>query len=198
MLATIKGMVLQKDGFIAVIEVHGLGFEVILSRSAFNRCTLGEEIYLLTSLQITEAGPSLYGFGDDLERRMFRLLLLVKGIGGRMAMTLLQALSPQEIISAVASGDGRSLTSVPGVGKKTAERICFELADKIEKQGLEELRTTPTKGDSIAGGVADALESLGFDRILALRTYKQLRETTSAAMTEEEAILNCLRLLQKK
>ncbi len=195
MIATIKGTVLQKEGFSVVIDVQGLGFEVVLSRSAFDRCRLQEEVVLLTSLQLSETGPSLYGFGDGLERRMFRLLLLVKGVGGRLAMTLLQGLSPQKIIAAVASGDVRSLVSVPGIGKKTAERICFELADRIEKQGLEDLGGALTRGDSRGGAVVDALESLGFDRATALNVYKQLGETE--AMTEEEAILQCLRLLQR-
>ncbi|MGI6076073.1 MAG: Holliday junction branch migration protein RuvA [Pyramidobacter sp.] len=201
MLASIKGTVIEKSDFTAVVDCNGFGVELLLTRKAAELCRIDEPVMLYTHLQVSDSGLALFGFADDIERQMFRQMVLVKGIGGKVAVSLLQHLSPSEIVAAVEQNDAKLLTAVPGVGKKTAERICFELADRINKKGLNLLvQSLPSEGElsNLAGasGVLDALESLGFDRASALRAYKAVKSQRGAEIDESEAIMSCLRLLQ--
>lgn len=201
MLASIRGTVIQKSDFTAVIECGGFGVEVLLTRRAEQLCVPQTQVFLYTQLSITDAGITLYGFFDETERRVFRLMVLTKGVGGKAAISVLQCLEPADIIAAVERNDPKMLTSVPGIGKKTAERICFELADRIHRKGfavLTGLAATPDVGKTDnAGGVLDALESLGFDRVMALRAYKQVTKE-QGELDESAAIMACLRLLQPR
>ena len=202
MLASIKGTVIEKSDFTAVVDCNGFGVELLLTRKAETMCRLNAPVTLYTHLQVSDAGLALYGFADDLERQMFRQMILIKGIGGKVAVALLQHLSPSEIVAAVERNDAKLLTAVPGVGKRTAERICFELADRINKKGLKVLvQSMPSTGahTDLAGatGVLDALESLGFDRFSALDAYKTVKfqHGDGEDLDENEAIMSCLRLL---
>ncbi|MST54446.1 Holliday junction branch migration protein RuvA [Pyramidobacter sp. SM-530-WT-4B] len=202
MLASIRGTVVEKSEFTVVVECNGLGVEVLLTRRAAERCELGAQVFLYTLLQIGDAGIALYGFADDTERRTFKLMILTKGVGGKAAISILQYLSPAEIVAAVEQNDIRLLTSVPGIGKKTAERICFELSDRIHKKGFiqltGELHGAPAGDQQAAAGVLDALESLGFDRASAVRAYKSVVAEQGESLGESEAIMSCLRILQPR
>ncbi len=201
MLASIRGTVIQKEEFAAVVECNGFGVETLLTRAAEQRCSLGAQVFLYTHLSIGDAGVALYGFADETERRVFRLMLLTKGVGGKAAISVLQYLSPAEIVTAVDAGDAKVLTTVPGIGKKTAERIIFELADRIHRKGFEPLTgvhaTGGGKTPQDAGGVLDALESLGFDRAAALRAYRRV-QSEQGDLDESAAIMACLRALQPR
>lgn len=118
MLASIRGKVVERSEFTAVVECNGFGVEVLLTRRAAERCELGTQVFLYTLLQVGDAGIALYGFADDTERRTFKLMILTKGVGGKAAISILQYLSPAEIVAAVEQNDIRLLTSVPGIGKK--------------------------------------------------------------------------------
>ena len=120
MLASIRGTVIQKSDFSVVIECNGFGVEALVSRRAADLCKTGEQAFLYTYLQISDAGIALYGFADETERRLFKLMILTKGVGGKVAVSVLQCLSPADIIAAVESNDPKMLTTVPGIGKKTA------------------------------------------------------------------------------
>jgi Holliday junction DNA helicase RuvA len=200
MLASIRGTVLQKMEFSAVVDCNGFGMEVILSRKAAELCRVDAPVFLLTLLQVSDAGPALFGFADEVERSTFKMLILVKGVGGKVAMSVLQYLSTAEIVSAVANADSKLLTAVPGIGKKTAERICFELADRIHKKGFEQLQGVlePSQPGDGSSGVLDALEALGFDRASAHRAYKAVVAEKGASLDESDAIMSCLRVLQLK
>ena len=201
MLASIRGKVIEKTDFTAVIDCNGFGVELLLSRKAEELCRPEATVFLYTHLQISDAGLALFGFADTIERQMFKQMIQVKGIGGKAAISLLQYLSPADIVNAVQQNDSRLLTSVPGIGKKTAERICFELADRIHKKGLEHLVEGLSAGSkdetlSASSGVLDALESLGFDRTSAFRAYKTVSAEYGSGLSESDAIMRCLRLLQ--
>ena len=202
MLASIRGTVVEKSEFTVVVECNGFGVEVLLTRRAAERCELGAQVFLYTLLQVGDAGIALYGFADDTERRTFKLMILTKGVGGKAAISILQYLSPAEIVAAVEQNDIRLLTSVPGIGKKTAERICFELSDRIHKKGFiqltGELYGAPAGDQQAAAGVLDALESLGFDHASAVRAYKSVVAEQGEALGESEAIMSCLRILQPR
>ncbi|MDY2647372.1 MAG: Holliday junction branch migration protein RuvA [Pyramidobacter porci] len=202
MLASIRGTVVEKSEFTVVVECNGFGVEVLLTRRAAERCELGAQVFLYTLLQIGDAGIALYGFADDTERRTFKLMILTKGVGGKAAISILQYLSPAEIVAAVEQNDIRLLTSVPGIGKKTAERICFELSDRIHKKSFiqltGELHGAPAGDQQAAAGVLDALASLGFDRASAVRAYKSVVAEQGESLGESEAIMSCLRILQPR
>lgn len=200
MLASIRGTVIEKNDFNAVVDCNGFGLELLLSRRAADLCRVGGTVELRTHLQVSDAGIALYGFADDLERRTFRLILLTKGVGCKTAIAVLQVLTPAEIVSAVQQNDTALLTSVPGIGKKTAERICFELTDRIRKDGFEQIvgELTPGKEGAAPIGVLDALEALGFDRPTALRAWKKVAAGGGEELNESDAIMHCLRVLQPR
>jgi len=203
MLASIRGTVIQKSEFTAVVECNGFGVEVLLTGGAERLCEQGAQVFLHTLLQVSDAGIALYGFADDTERRLFKLMILTKGVGGKAAISVLQYLSPADIVAAVENSDAKLLTTVPGIGKKTAERICFELADRIHRKGfvpLTGVASSSAGGSSVTpNGVLDALETLGFDRASALHAYKlALAQDASIENDESRAIMSCLRILQPR
>lgn len=202
MLASIRGNVIEKNGFTAVVECGGFGVEVLLTRRAAELCQLGAQVFLYTLMQIGDAGVVLYGFAGDAERRIFKLIILTRGVGGKAALSILQCLSPAEIVAAVEENDISLLTSAPGIGKKTAERICFELSDRIHKKGFIQLTGAlshaSAAGRQAAASVTAALESLGFDRASAVRAYKSVVAEQGEALGESEAIMSCLRILQPR
>ncbi len=213
MLASLRGTVLKKDDFTAVIECSGFGIEVLLTRNAADLCVGGAGVFLYTYLQTSDAGMALYGFADEPERRIFKMMMGIKGIGGKVAISMLQYLSPAEIVSAVLEGDAKLLTVTPGIGKRTADRICFELAGSLRKGGFEDFAIsgtdtgTATKtsstgaaagGDSSRRVVLDALESLGFDRAAGLRAYNAVIAEGGEGKEESDVIMRCLRKLQPR
>ncbi len=133
MIVSLRGTLVSSQPCRAVIEVHGVGYEVFLPLSSCDRLPPpGGDVFLLTHLVVREDSHTLYGFATADERDLFRLLIdTVNGIGPRLALNLLSGMSPFGLRTAVASGDTRALARIPGVGKKTAERIVLELRDKL-------------------------------------------------------------------
>jgi holliday junction DNA helicase RuvA len=165
MIASVRGVVaaLGPDG--AVIEIGGVGFTVSCSPATLARLRVGEPARLATSLVVREDSLTLFGFADDDERTLFELLQTANGVGPKLAQTMLAVHSPRELRRAIATSDYAALTTVPGIGRKGAERIVIELRDRIGAIDAGE----PT---SAGGGVAPvapwrdqlihALASLGF------------------------------------
>lgn len=133
MIKFVSGAVVSVEENIVVLDVSGFGMEIICSREALSLCELGKKVTLPTYLAVSESGPSLFGFGDDFEREFFLMLKNVKGMGARTAISILRWLSARELIEIIAEKNLEKLEKVPGVGRKTAERICFELKDKTKK-----------------------------------------------------------------
>jgi holliday junction DNA helicase RuvA len=131
MIASVRGLVaaLGPDG--AVVEVGGVGLAVSCSPGTLARLRVGETARLATSLVVREDSLTLYGFGDDDERALFELLQTANGVGPKLAQTILAVHPPHEVRRAIATGDLVSLTRVPGIGRKGAERIVIELRDRI-------------------------------------------------------------------
>jgi Holliday junction DNA helicase RuvA len=151
-----------------------------------------------TFLLVNESGISLFGFADDEERRLFLELLAVKGIGGRMAMSLLRAEPPGRLIRAILSSDLGTLTRVPGVGKKTAERLCFELRERLAKSFPSFSRDETEPASSPAGNeVLDALVGLGFSRHEASAAVRTALSQAGSGAREEEILESALRLLNR-
>ncbi|HON33410.1 MAG: Holliday junction branch migration protein RuvA [Thermovirgaceae bacterium] len=165
LLHSLEGVIsgISPDGI--DLEVGGLGFFLLCSKSVLRDAVSGQRMKVLTSLQVSESGPLLFGFSDEEERVLFQLLLKVRGIGPRLATTILRTLDFSDIINAIATGNSHLLCQVPGVGKKTSERLCFELRQQIEHSGFKSLVSTvsPESADTVQF-VYEALSSLGFTR----------------------------------
>ncbi len=167
MIAHVAGTVTSRDGEILVVDVGGVGYEVTATRSALSRAEPGMVVTVPTYLHVREDAMLLFGFASDAERRIFRLLLAVNGVGPKLALAIVSAHEPERIESAVLLGDIALLSSVSGVGKKTAERICLDLKDKIAGAGVA------GTGVEAAGGATsdphrearDALVALGYSVI---------------------------------
>lgn len=200
MLARIKGTVLNTENSKAIVDVSGLGLEVQLTRKAFSLCSVGCEIVLFCHVQFSDAGPSLFGFADELEKAVFIRLISVKGIGGKMALLILQGMSGEEVVQAISLGDHLSLTKVPGIGKKTAERICFELQEKMSLNlpSIGDFSHVNSMPDSSA--VLEALESLGFSRLNASDALSEVLKTRGSidGVGIEDLIMLTLRYLNRR
>ena len=176
MIAHVAGTVTSRDGEILVVEVGGVGYEVTATLTALSRCEPGMTVTVPTYLHVREDAMLLFGFSNDAERRIFRLLLGVNGVGPKLALAIVSAQDPDRIESAVLLGDVALLSSVSGVGKKTAERICLDLKDKIAGAG---------------GGAASA----GSEAPVAADPHREARDALVAlgysVMDAEAALVGC-------
>jgi Holliday junction DNA helicase RuvA len=172
MIARLKGVLIEKTPPTVVIDCNGVGYECEVPMSTFyNLPNVGESITLLTHFVVREDAQLLYGFGTDRERATFRQLLKVNGIGAKSALSILSGLSVDDLVQAVALQETGLLTRVPGIGKKTAERLLLELKDKFSIEGLAGSVNAPK---SAAADVLNALVALGYNEKEALLAVKQL------------------------
>lgn len=196
MITFLQGILAEKQPTRAVVDVQGIGYEVTIPLSSYDQLpAVNERCRLLTYFHVREDAQELYGFATDGERELFRLLLAVSGIGPKTAMNALSGLSVREMKAAVVGGDVKRLSSVSGIGKKTAERIVLELKDKIPHgEALE-----ATAGGA-AANPADlkqrdailALVSLGFKQAEAQKRVLDAAEKAGADAPVEELIRRSL------
>lgn len=173
MIGRLKGLLLEKTPPLVIVDCHGVGYEVEVPMSTFyNLPALGESVTLLTHFVVREDAQLLYGFGSDRERATFRQLLKVNGVGAKSALSILSGLSVDDLVQAVAMQETAMLTRVPGVGKKTAERLLLELKDKFSIDGLTSAAGGGAK--SASGDVLNALLALGYNEREALAAVKLL------------------------
>ncbi len=166
MIASVRGRVtsVAPDG--AVVEVGGVGLSVVCTPNTLAVLRVGEEARLATSLVVREDSLTLYGFADDDARSLFELLQTASGVGPRLAQAVLAVHAPDVVRKAIATGDLNTLTRVPGIGKKGAERLVLELRDRIgsvvSSTGAGESFSLPVAGISWADQVRQALVGLGW------------------------------------
>ena len=159
MIATLQGRVAAKGENYVIVDVSGVGFRVYVPSSLLDRIPgVGHELSLFTHLHVRENELSLYGFGSADELALFELLLRVSGIGPKVALKIVSIMSVEDLREAIAHGDAAALTRIPGVGKKTAERVMVDLKDKL---GVSELMAYPAMTHVDADVIA-ALTSLGY------------------------------------
>ena len=185
MIASIRGMVAAKNGDSVVVVVGGIGIDINTSRTASEQCYLGDETSLVTRLIVREDALTLYGFGSEPERDLFDTLIKINGIGPKLAITILSTLSLDNLRNAVISDRVELLTRVPGIGKKTAQKIMLELRDKIPV-GLDAIPTAEF-ADANAD-VMDALVSLGFS-VIEVQTAIQSLPADTPKDTETRVML---------
>lgn len=166
MIAYLKGILAKKSPTEIVVESGGVGYSVSISLSTYEQLSeVNSEVMILTHHHVREDAQVLYGFAGENERDIFRMLISVSGIGPKMAQTILSGIRPDELIRTISAGAISSLTAVPGVGKKTAERLILELKDKVNKiEGSEKIIDLPNTSSSIRAEALTALMSLGFSR----------------------------------
>lgn len=195
MITYLKGLLTKKSPTEIIVEVLGIGYSVNISLSTYEQLSeLNSEVHILTHHHIREDAQILYGFSTDSEREMFRMLISVSGIGPKMAQTILSGIRTEELVRTITVGAISSLTSIPGVGKKTAERLILELKDKVAKiEGSEKIIDLPNSGASIRSEALIALVSLGFAREKAEHTLRAiLNEVNGKSISVEELIKRAL------
>ena len=197
-------MSISDDNYI-VLDVNGIGFELLCSRAAVELCRANNKVRLIVYMQVSEAGASLFGFASERERRVILKITAIKGIGGRSGMAVLSNLNIDEIINAVANSDSLTFERVPGVGRKTAERLCFELQGMLKDELIiiNNDNNNANLNNNKAGAVrvvSDALLSLGFSQADIASVFKLLRAARGDEFNnlDEEALLKlALRELNK-
>ena len=163
MITHLKVRLVEKNPTYVVIECAGVGYFVNISLHTFSKISDSENIQLYTHLQIKEDSHTLYGFAENSEREIFRLLLSVSGIGSNIARTMLSSLTPFQIRDAIACGDVPTIQAVKGIGAKTAQRVILDLKDKILKiYDLDEV--SQNSNNTNKEEALSALEVLGFVR----------------------------------
>ena len=192
MIGRISGVLLEKNPPQVLVEVQGVGYEVDVPMSTFyNLPNVGERVALYTHLAVREDAHLLYGFGSEHERRAFRQLLKISGIGARTALSVLSGLSVAELAQAVTMQESGRLTKIPGIGKKTAERLLLELKDKLGAELTTSVgvhRAKPATSD-----VMHALLALGYSEREAVAAVKELPEGVAVS----DGIRQALKLLAK-
>ncbi len=196
MISFLEGTLVHRTATEIVIDVNGVGYSVHIPLSTFERLRRAEgRVRILTHMHVREDTMQLYGFATEAERELFRLLLSVSGIGPKMAQGILSGLSTDELKNAIGAGNVALLTSIPGVGKKTAERMVIELRDKIGREEPSAPAAAPSsKQMKLRAEALVALMSLGHSRQSAEKALTAvLREAAGQECSLEELIKRSLR-----
>lgn len=196
MIAQLHGKLLDKSPTRVLLEVHGVGYEISISLSTFEKLpAAGESLTLLTHLHVREDALQLFGFATAKERQLFQLLISVTGVGPKVAQSILSGCEVEAFCRHIQQNDTAAMTAIPGIGKKTAERLAMELRDRIAPLLAEPQRgSAPAAPARINDEALLALISLGYPRANAEKAVRQaLAEKED--QTLEELIKHALRHL---
>lgn len=192
MYAYIRGAVSEIGSDRAVVEAAGVGYELFCSALTLKRLSAGREAKLFTHLHLADGVMALYGFYDSEEKEMFRKLLGVTRVGPKLALAVLSQLTPSDVAAAIVTNNAAAFDRVPGMGRKTAQRLLLELKEHVGAQEMLGAPDAPSGGDIRAEAVA-ALVSLGYDGLTASRAVTAVEK----AGTVEELLQQALRSLAK-
>jgi Holliday junction DNA helicase RuvA len=181
MIATLEGILEYRGDDSIIINVGGVGFRIYVPGSTLSQLgVVKSKVFLYTHLHVREDNISLYGFVSSEELALFKTLIAVSGVGSKVALALLSALSPEQIVRAIISGDTDILSQAPGIGKKLASRLVVELRGKLEKEWQEvALPLAPESGDVIA-----ALTGLGYSLAEATKAISKLPDSKGLSLEE--------------
>ncbi|MBC7426812.1 MAG: Holliday junction branch migration protein RuvA [Bacteroidia bacterium] len=191
----IEGLVEQVNPAFVIINANGVGWHIQISVNSYEAIKNLKQARLLTHFAVKEDGQYLYGFAEDAERSLFRLLISVNGVGTGMARMILSSQAPNEIVSAILHGNIVLLRSIKGVGPKTAQRIILELQDKAGKIGATADTGMPASGNKQIDEALLALQALGFQRAVAEKALLKITNNNKVQMTVEEMIKGALKAL---
>lgn len=198
MIARISGVLIQKSATQCVVDVHGTGYSIAVSLTTFYELPdVGQTVVLQIHTHVREDAINLYGFHTQQEREVFQLLISVSGIGPKLAVNILSGIAASELIRAVTDEDLKRLTGIPGVGKKTAERMILELKDKAAKLGREMVMVgVPDKaGDTVQDDALSALVNLGYRPSAAKDAVDRIVREAQTPPSLDGLLKQALRLL---
>jgi holliday junction DNA helicase RuvA len=197
MIAYLSGRLLEKQPQRLIVDVHGVGYDVQVPLSTFYRIgEPGADVSLRIHTHVREDALSLFGFATALEQQIFERLIGISGIGPRLALAVLSGIEPVDLVRAVQEGDVGRLTLIPGVGKKTAERIGLELKDRLPAIVPAGLEPETVSARTLRGDLLSALLNLGYHRPLAERAVDRALKGSDEP-TFEQALRRVLRELTK-
>ncbi len=156
MIGRLSGTIIHKQPPLLLVDVNGVGYEVEAPMSTFYELPAqGQAVNLLIHTHVREDALQLFGFATDLERRFFRTLIKISGVGAKMALAILSGISAEAFARHVQQDDSKALTQLPGVGAKTAQRLIIEMKDKLEKEVFHGMPALPAGGLPAAGGALE-------------------------------------------
>ena len=183
MIAFLRGRVLDKQPNVLIVDVQGVGYQVHVPLSTYYDIgDQGAEIALHIHAHVREEAFHLYGFLTTIEQQLFERLITISGIGPKLAVAVLSGIGPVELVHAVQHGDVGRLTGIPGVGRKTAERMILELKDRLAHLTLAQGTGDPSTvapGDRLRDDLLSALQNLGYHRPLAEKAVDAMLSSTS-------------------
>lgn len=194
MISRLTGKLIDKQPPQIVIDVNGVGYEVDVSMQTFyNLPATGETVQLYTQLVVREDAHLLFGFASAAERATFRQLVKVSGIGAKTALGILSAMNADELAQAVAEEDVKRLSSAPGIGKKTAERMVLELRGKLVSENISDGLFTPTPSADETDDIVSTLLALGYNEREAKAAVKGIPKGTDVGEGVRLALKNLLK-----
>ncbi len=195
MIYSLRGKLTHKTNDLAVVECAGVGYACRTTSYTLSPLSVGDDVFLLTYMNVREDAVELFGFSEAAELNCFKLLLSVNGVGPKAALSILSDMSPQGFALCVAQGDGKVLTRVPGIGKKTADRIILELKDKmtgrigeISSDTYAELSKPNVPASGSAAEAITALTALGFNSTQAQKAVAGLPADLTVSEMVKEAL----------
>jgi Holliday junction DNA helicase RuvA len=174
MISQINGKLISLNEGFVIIELGGLGLKVNMSTSSIRNFKLNEIISLVTHMHVREDALDLFGFINESSKKLFLMLISISGIGPKLGMTILGGIEPEKLKTCIISGDVKTLTSISGVGAKTAKRIIIELKDKFSNVDDENLGFNDEKDSEISNNILNALISLGYSEIESKKVIGKL------------------------
>ncbi len=201
MIGQLRGQLVKRDPAEVVVDVNGVGYRVFIPLSTFYRLPeAGIEITLHTATHLRDDALHLYGFLTEDERALFDLLRSVSGIGPRLAVNILSGITAEELISAISRGDLLRLSAIPGVGRKTGERIILELKEKVRSLMERVAAAAPDldRREGVLQDVVSALLNLGYSRAAASRAAASAAQRVDGEEDFETVVKQALRLLAEQ
>ena len=195
MIGFLKGTLLQCTPERALLDVQGVGYAVLIPLPTFyelEKVASDQAVGLFIHTHVREGAIELFGFWNEREKLLFEKLILVSGIGPKLARVILSGMPSEQLLTALAAGDTARLATIPGIGKKTAERMVVDLKDKV--QALAKEMDAPILVDETESDLVQALVNLGYKESLALRAVSQVREQNLEAPFHELLRLSLQRL----
>ena len=203
MIGRLRGEIIIKQPPMLMLDVHGVGYELEAPMSTFfNLPEVGTQTTLFTHLVVREDAHVLYGFANESERLLFRTLLKVSGVGAKMALAILSGMTAEEFALCVQTDDTSALVRLPGIGKKTAERLIVEMRDRLDKIDMPVASLPPradTKVDPVQNSpVADAVSALVALGYKPNDASRMVRNIDTAGLQSEEIIRTALQAVTSK
>lgn len=194
MYAYIDGKLVFKCPAYVVIEAGGIGYQINISLNTYSKLPAGERCKLFTWLHVKEDAHTLYGFADEGEKHLFLHLISVSGIGPGTGRMVLSSITPEEIQAAIVKGDIALIKRIKGIGPKTAQRLIFELQDKLKKEGIETLTDVPQYNTAKEEALS-ALVMLGFAKSVAEKALDNVSRNQPGNLSVEQLIKSALKNL---